>query len=143
MRKQSKPKLILDEDDLKSKYDRESPFLSRLCGEAKFILEEKLSETDLKIHAIESRVKTFPSFVDKAKRNGYDKPLSQIHDIAGVRVVCLFRDDLARIEQIVRNYFRVISGDNKIAKIEDSLGYQSVHYVCELPTKLKGARYDK
>lgn len=55
---------------------------------------------------------------------------SAITDLIGVRVVCLYEDELEKIAQIVRAHFTVIDITDKVAAVEGteaSFGYKGLH----------------
>lgn len=58
------------------------------------------------IHNIESRLKTVESAYEKLKRRGYAQTpqnLSRLTDIAGVRVVCGYIEDIYKIARVFLN----------------------------------------
>src|SRR4051812_9039231 len=120
---------------------RESAW-KRLEEEAVYILRAQLNLARVKTHSILSRTKTLESVHEKGVRKGIDSPLEHLEDIVGVRVVCLLRSDIAKIGEMVRSHFEVLSEDNKIdgAAVE-SFGYQSVHFVVRLSQECSGPRY--
>ena len=64
-----------------------------------------------------------------------------ITDLIGVRVVCLYEDELEKIAQIVRAHFAVIDVTDKVSAVESteaSFGYKGVH----LDLKLSAADRD-
>ncbi len=67
-----------------------------------------------------SRIKDLDSFLDKLKRKESAKPFADIHDIVGLRVVCLFLSDIPRVGQVVRDSFKVLVEDDKIEGAEVS-----------------------
>ena len=55
---------------------------------------------------------------------------SYITDLVGVRVVCLYEDELEKIAQIVRAHFAVIDVTDKVSAVESteaSFGYKGLH----------------
>ncbi|WP_280141930.1 GTP pyrophosphokinase [Methylobacterium aquaticum] len=88
-----------------------------------------------------SRVKELVSLVAKAQNKGVIDPFAAIKDIAGARIVCLFRSDLSKIEDIINSKFSVIERDDKITD-GDGFGYMSIHYICKIPEGYIGPRYD-
>lgn len=126
----------------KQKYDQKLPILEALREEVHFILSDAL-ETDLiKIHNIESRIKEFESLSRKIN----DKSISNeedIEDLVGARVVCLFKSDLSKVEEVLSNNFEIIYKEDKISSSSDSFGYMSIHYVCKMKSTYKGPRYNK
>ncbi|SNT46529.1 GTP pyrophosphokinase [Rhodococcoides kyotonense] len=117
--------------------------LRRLGGEVQFALESALIVEKIKTHSVTHRVKDKASFLDKIERKAYEDPFGQTPDLVGARVVCLFKEDLERIDSIVRSTFEVLEHEDKLQTAEtDQFGYMSVHYVCELSAKDSGARYN-
>lgn len=96
------------------------------------------------IHHMESRIKSVSSIVEKAERYGIFDPISnidkvkdQIKDIAGVRVVCKYIDDLYYFSKYL------IKQDNvELVCIKDycknpkKSGYRSLHVVIKIPVYL-------
>jgi ppGpp synthetase/RelA/SpoT-type nucleotidyltranferase len=90
-----------------------------------------------------SRAKTLNSFLEKLSRKSYGNPFDEITDLAGVRVVCLYRSDIPRLEAIVNSEFAVIEKVDKLRNMsENEFGYGAVHYVVKLGSEARGARYD-
>ena len=93
------------------------------------------------IHHIESRVKTLTSVIKKLKNLGL--PLSiatakkSLRDIAGVRVVCCYVDDIYRIAELL-----LAQDDVSLVEKKDYIespkanGYRSLHIVVDLPVYL-------
>ena len=73
-----------------------------------------------------SRIKTAESIVETA--------VNTLNDIAGVRVVCYFADDIYQIADAVRRQkdFTIVKEKNYIRKPKKS-GYQSLHLIVEVP----------
>jgi ppGpp synthetase/RelA/SpoT-type nucleotidyltranferase len=122
-------------------YARAIPGLNALAQEVHFILDQALSEAGIKIHAIEYRVKEFDSIARKfeSKSDGED---TEINDLVGARVICLFKSDLERIDEVIRSEFTVDNVDDKIVSSSDTFGYMSVHYISKLKSGVSGRRYD-
>lgn len=119
------------------------PDYERLCAEVAYILTRTLKNARIEVSAITHRAKTLNSFLEKIQRKTYDDPIKRITDFAGVRVVCLYVDDLLEIENIVSEHFEIIekidkSNDKKI----NNFGYGAIHFVVRLGKNSSGARYD-
>jgi len=90
------------------------------------------------IHHIESRVKSLPSIIKKL--NSMNVPVSitnakkNLHDIAGVRVVCRYVDDIYRIANLLlsQDDILLILEKDYIKKPKDN-GYRSLHIVVDVP----------
>ena len=93
------------------------------------------------IHHIESRVKSSESIVAKLQRKGspvtLEAAMQDINDIAGVRVVCNYIDDVYRVAGMLER-----QEDLEIVKRQDyiktpkSSGYQGVHMILSVPIYL-------
>ena len=90
------------------------------------------------IHHIESRVKSLGSIVKKLHSMGYPISIScakkTLHDIAGVRVVCRYVDDIYRIADLLlaQDDISLILEKNYI-KTPKANGYRSLHIVVDVP----------
>ncbi len=85
-----------------------------------------------------SRIKTTDSIIKKLERKGrevsYDTAVGTLNDIAGVRVVCYFSDDIYQIADAVRKQkdLTIIKEKDYIKKPKKS-GYESLHLIVEVP----------
>lgn len=133
-------------DELKKKYDELKFSYEKLVDEVTYTLEKALENGKMKIHSLGARktkIKTFDSICEKIKRKQVkEDPLSKIEDIAGVRVICLYRSDLERIGKIIANNFDIVRSDTSRTRTETPFGYSSDHYIVRFPEKCKGTRYD-
>jgi len=90
------------------------------------------------IEMIKSRVKSPMSIFGKIKRKGYemnmDSVLGNINDVAGVRVICSFIDDIYKIAEMFTS-----QDDITVIEIKDYIknpkpnGYRSYHMIVEVP----------
>jgi len=144
VRQQGKERIrMMDSDNLKQEYEQLVPRLDKLKQEVIYILEKQIESSRIPIHMIGGRIKTFDSLIAKARRQDVPTPLDKIDDICGIRIICLFLSDLARLGNIVDSVFHVFRKDDKLtSKAEDQFGYLSVHYVCRLSDSYSGPRYD-
>ncbi|GIO32297.1 GTP pyrophosphokinase family protein [Paenibacillus sp. VCA1] len=127
----------------------------------KLALEElqnkiKLIKTELKlqdgyspIEHIKVRIKEPKSIINKLERKGIDftlnNILTHIHDIAGMRIVCAFVQDIYRLLDHFahRDDIRIIEIKDYIANPKPN-GYQSLHVIVEVPLILfEGTRWMK
>ena len=93
------------------------------------------------IHHLESRVKTLPSIIKKLKTTGFPVSISSakknLHDIAGVRVVCRYVADIYRIADLLlaQDDISLILEKNYIKNPKPN-GYRSLHIVVDVPVYL-------
>jgi putative GTP pyrophosphokinase len=93
------------------------------------------------IHHVESRIKTYDSIVAKLKKKGLpltiESAMDNINDIAGVRVVCNYIDDVYHVAEMVER-----QADVEIIKKQDYIkqpnynGYRSLHLDIRVPVYL-------
>jgi len=131
------------EVDLKEQYENLFPMYKRLCREVIFILRDELKKTRIKNHGFSYRVKTFDSLYNKiVRKNISPDKFSNIHDVAGVRVVCLYRSDLETLNNLISKNFEITSMDTSRTRSEIQFGYMSDHYTVKLSKDCGGKRYD-
>jgi ppGpp synthetase/RelA/SpoT-type nucleotidyltranferase len=115
----------------------------RLCDEVKYILEKKIKMLDVEVGRLSSRAKTLASFCEKIERKHYKKPMEEIADLSGVRIVYLYASDRDKLERLVEEEFEVLE---KVDKVNDQgvekFGYGALHYIVALKEQHAGARYD-
>lgn len=89
------------------------------------------------IEFVTARVKPIPSIIEKARKRHIPlERLDQLQDIAGIRVVCQFVDDIYPIAKMLRsrNDFRIIEEKDYVFHKKDS-GYRSYHMIIEYPVE--------
>ena len=90
------------------------------------------------IHGIYSRIKNPRSILDKLHRKGMDLTMdnvrTEINDIAGVRVICDFADDIYEIADMLlkQDDIKLISYKDYIRAPKPN-GYRSYHMIVETP----------
>ncbi len=92
------------------------------------------------IEFVTGRVKKISSILDKAKRKNI--PLNQIEerieDIAGIRIMCQFEEDITKVIDIVRNRHNkdmvIVEERDYITNVKPS-GYRSYHIIISYPVQ--------
>src|SRR5215210_182570 len=92
------------------------PQYEQLCNEVAYILNKRMDETGIEYSAVTHRAKTLKSFAEKLSRKQYKDPPKDITDLAGVRLVYLYKGDRFKIESIIESEFEV---EEKIDKVEE------------------------
>ena len=93
------------------------------------------------IHSMQSRMKTIQSIVEKLKRKGEPittaSAVEHLTDIAGIRVICSYIDDIYLIANLLmeQDNIRVIRVRDYIRSPKPN-GYRSLHMVIEVPVYL-------
>ena len=90
------------------------------------------------IHHMESRMKDMQSLLQKAERKGYELTVDgikdNIYDIAGIRVITNYLDDIYKVEKLLTEQTDVtlLKRKDYIKNPKDS-GYRSLHIVVKVP----------
>lgn len=89
------------------------------------------------LHHIDARIKTMDSLMEKLQRRGFPakaESLSQIYDIAGLRGVCYYIDDIYEISKYIKSQhgFQLIKETDYIKNPKEN-GYRSLHLVVSVP----------
>ena len=95
------------------------------------------------IEYIKSRIKSEDSIKEKLQRKGFEvnleNALTKIYDVAGIRIICTFVDDVYDIVQMIKKY-----DDIEIVKEKDYIknpkenGYRSYHLVIKVSLNIAG-----
>ena len=97
------------------------------------------------IHHVESRLKSTSSIIEKLQRRGceisMDSAKKNINDIAGIRVVCCYIDDVYRVEEMLlrQNDMELVKRQDYI-KTPNYNGYRSLHLDLRVPIFLSDRR---
>ena len=104
-------------------------------------IREVQTKLEILNDAIKSRIKSHVSIMNKLERKGLEISLDSIeknlNDVAGIRVVCHFVDDIYDVAHML-----AIQDDLKILQIKDYIknpkpnGYRSYHMIVEVPVFL-------
>jgi ppGpp synthetase/RelA/SpoT-type nucleotidyltranferase len=126
----------MDIDALRIQYQDHAGRAERLREAIVAQLSALLAANDMTLGVpMESRVKTWASLAEKLDRKKISlDSLFNLHDLIGVRAILLFRSDLLRVLELIKNTFEVVSLEDTAARLGDSeFGYQSQHFVVRLP----------
>lgn len=104
----------------------------------------QLDHSPSPIEFVTGRVKPIASILDKSKKKGIpiDKLESEMQDIAGIRMMCQFVDDIKGVVELLRmrNDFEIIEERDYISHKKAS-GYRSYHVVIRYPVQtIKGEK---
>ena len=108
----------------------------------------RMKHSYVTIHHMQSRLKSFESLMDKAERYGIEDPIhnldtvrAEVFDIAGIRVVCNYREDIYTMSELLLK-----QSDVDFIKIKDYCknpkpsGYRSLHVVISIPVFLVNSK---
>ncbi|WP_169082029.1 GTP pyrophosphokinase family protein [Paenibacillus sp. PL91] len=101
-------------------------------------VELKIREAYAPIEFVTGRVKRISSILEKAKRLSVpsDQLDTGIEDIAGIRIMCQFVDDIHRVAGLIRTRkdLSLVYEKDYITNFKDS-GYRSYHMIVEYPVQ--------
>ena len=133
-------KLRLDPhgESLLQQYRELRPTLVQLANEAFDLLRKALQNQGIYITAMEHRVKTEKSLAGKLELKGAKyKSIDDITDLVGLRVITFYTDEVDKVATIAKRVFTIDwqeSVDKRKLHNLDSFGYNSLHYICRLPS---------
>lgn len=93
------------------------------------------------IDNINTRIKSKESILKKMKSKNYEitykNLIGNINDIAGIRVICNFKDDIFLIKELVQHFpnVKIIKEKDYVNKPKKS-GYSSYHMIVEVPVNI-------
>lgn len=131
---------VLNSEEYKTLYQGE---LLKLTAELEKICKEAGEKTEhIAVNTILSRLKTSDSIIDKLERKkkeiSVDSMLNNMNDLAGLRVICSFLDDVYCISDAISKMkeYEIVKKKDFI-KNPKSSGYQSLHIIL----KRKGSEF--
>ncbi len=133
-----KPKA--DIEAVLAEFDAKEDMLAAFCARTKSLIEASLQDANIRYQSVQFRVKTKKKLETKyldPKKNY--KALSDITDLAGLRVITYYEDDVDRVAEVINREFRVDPEDSmdKRNTDPDRFGYNALNYVCEHLEKRK------
>lgn len=98
------------------------------------------------IHYLECRLKSLDSIIEKLQRKGYDVTPDNFHriqDIAGIRVVCNYVDDIYYLRSLLigNTGFQLIRERDYIQNPKQN-GYRSLHLIVNVPFMIAEGRME-
>lgn len=122
---------------LLNQYDSNLQNYKKLKELVEYELIKTIKKQGIKTHSVSCRIKEFNSLLDKVRRKKIERPFDQLHDLVGLRIVCLFLPDLEEIRRIIYDKFEVFDEDDKVNNSELNIfGYMSLHLKCRMKSHL-------
>jgi putative GTP pyrophosphokinase len=135
-----------------AEYLKNQSFYTELASVVARILEQCLKTHDIKVHSVQHRAKdpkslgrkaAIPSEIDPA-RPKYDRPIKQITDLAGIRIITQLLGTLPEIDKLLHSEFDILEQSDKGRELieKERFGYQSIHYLAQIkPERVRLAEY--
>lgn len=116
---------------LRAEYKQKKPLYGKFCREMETQLLELLRLNGIALaFPVESRVKSWESISKKCERESIiPATLGEIGDIAGLRIILLFRRDQEKVCETIRQFFEVLEVEDTANRLlADQFGYGSIHF---------------
>jgi GTP pyrophosphokinase len=148
-----------EKSNFRKYYDHNKLFFEEVTNAYIRTIKALIKQSDVgEVTKIEGRVKEREECIKKfhrkyqSKLEADEQPYAikdYLSDLIGIRIVCLYEDQIAVVSRVLQENFRIIEVTDKIAAVEsteDSFGYRGLHMDLEpgiemtgLPKKLQTA----
>jgi len=122
-------------EKIMKEFDENKTLYLEFCIKTEKLIKDLLKEKNIVVSSITSRVKERPNLLEKLNRPGNNySNFNEITDIAGVRIVTYFTDDVDKVAKIICDEFDVDpkkSVDKRVLIEPDRFGYISLHYIAK------------
>lgn len=89
------------------------------------------------IEFVIGRIKAVPSIIQKSKKLGYsENDISKMEDIAGIRIMCQFEDDIYKVVDLIKERDGIdleIQYEKNYIENKKESGYRSYHMIIKYP----------
>lgn len=126
-------------EKIMAEYDQKRNLYSNFSIKTEELIKDLLKEKNIVVSSITSRVKEKLNLQEKLNRpeKNYSN-FNEVTDIAGVRIVTYYSDDVDKVAQMIWDEFDVDpekSEDKRVLIEPDRFGYISLHYVANFSKK--------
>lgn len=125
---------------LMEEYEELLPILKEVQKVVVNKLQDCVAEAGIYVDGVASRIKTADSLAGKLAKKGHKySSIADITDLMGARIITFYTDDVDKISSLVDKYF-IVDWANSVDKRKthelDSFGYNSLHYICQIPKEM-------
>lgn len=128
-------KLINSSESLMKEFDSSIDVYKAFCGTTADLIKRLLASKQLTVHSISSRCKGRASLEKKIIKKAHYRNLLDITDLAGIRIITHYSDDVDVIANLIEKEFDIDKSnsiDKRTILDPDRFGYLSLHYVASL-----------
>ncbi len=128
---------IPNKTEIKKRYESYIPAFNEILDNVESLLKKKISISSNPTY--KARIKSFSSYYKKILRQksaeaGKSSALVTLTDMIGIRVICPFVEDLAVVENQLKENFEIKEIERKGAEQSfREFGYESVHILIAIP----------
>ncbi|HEU5289425.1 MAG TPA: hypothetical protein VFU05_02205, partial [Cyclobacteriaceae bacterium] len=141
--KRNPNKMRADIDQVMSDFNTISPTLKEIADKIEKHLCEDVCANLTHIDKVSGRPKSQDSFRGKAnkveEKTGklkYERPLKEIQDLIGARIVVFYKSDVEPVAKAVKDYFQIVEETKFVQDEVNKFGYEGLHLVCFIPTNI-------
>ncbi len=124
------------QDFLLQQYERDRPAYEQFGHLLVVLIKDHVAERNIRVHSVSARAKDAESLRWKLESKPGDcSDLSHITDLAGIRVITYFPDEVDAVAAVIRGEFDIDwanSIDKRTLLDPDRFGYSCLHYVLRL-----------
>jgi ppGpp synthetase/RelA/SpoT-type nucleotidyltranferase len=130
----------IEKKAFRSFYDSNSVLFNKAMKHYIHAIKTHLKAADVgEVTKIEGRIKEKEECIKKFHRKYQNKLESKEHsyqikdyisDLIGIRIICLYEDQIDLVSEVLKKHFKIIDVTDKISaveKTEDSFGYKGLH----------------
>ncbi len=120
-------------EEILAEFGRREATLASFCARTKSLIEASLQDANIRYQSVQARVKTKAKlekkYLDSTKN--YTQ-LDDITDLAGLRVITYYEDELDTVARVIEREFNIDDKDSvdKRNTEPDRFGYRAINYVC-------------
>lgn len=138
---------MTDEALAKKYQDRHESVLVPLASALSRLLSDQVRDLP-RIDRVAARAKDPDRFMAKATKmidgkRKYSRPLEQIQDQVGARIITFYLDDVEVVASVINKYFRPIEARDVVPESESEFGYVGKHYILMTPEDLFLDEFDE
>ena len=133
----------MTEVELREIYTERFPMLERAASDLETEMQNFLSG---KIHfdRISARAKGIDRFILKSQNKKkdsdelkYSKPLIEIQDQIGIRIIVLYLSDVDKVAKLIREYYKSFEETKKEPENDFQFKYFGKHFILQIPSSIR------
>lgn len=117
-----------------SEFDAQKDSLEQMCSRTKRLIEACLEDAHISYQSVQTRVKSREKLRRKYENPAKNyKRLDDITDLAGLRVITYYEDDVDNVAEVIRREFEIDTANtvDRRQSEPDRFGYHALNFVCE------------
>lgn len=128
---------LIDTQSLEKEYSQLKTLCDSFSIEVTRQIQKLLDDNEITLAVpIQFRTKSWSSICDKCEQGRFTikKTILELQDLIGIRLILLFKRDIAKVSELIEKHFAVIKKYNTEDRLEENqFGYLSIHEIVQLP----------